>query len=116
MGEEAEAVKGLARLRNLSRADFSETPKEGGVVTMVAGEVVVALPLGKVTDLAAERRRLEGERDEASKHLKRVDSLLARPQFRAKAPEHVVEREQERAQSLQQRLERLEDVLAQLPP
>ena len=83
---------------------------------VVAGEVVVALPLGKVTDLAEERQRLEGERDEASKHLKRVDSLLARPQFRAKAPEHVVEREQERAQSLQQRLERLEEVLAQLPP
>ena len=109
-------MKGLARLQNLRGADPSESSQESGVVKVVAGEVVVALPLGKVTDLAEERRRLEGERDEASKHLKRVDSLLARPQFRAKAPEHVVEREQERAQSLQQRLERLEEVLAQLPP
>ncbi len=116
VGEEAEAVKVLARLRSLRGADSSESSKESGVVKVVAGEVVVALPLGKVTDLAEERRRLEGERDEASKHLKRVDSLLARPQFRAKAPEHVVEREQERAQSLQQRLARLEEVLAQLPP
>ena len=116
VGDEAEAVKGLARLGNLRGSDSSESSQESGVVKVVAGEVVVALPLGKVTDLAEERRRLEGERDEASKHLKRVDSLLARPQFRAKAPEHVVEREQERAQSLQQRLERLEEVLAQLPP
>ena len=116
VGDEAEAVKGLARLGNLRGADSSESSQESGVVKVVAGEVVVALPLGEVTDLAEERRRLEGERDEASKHLKRVDSLLARPQFRAKAPEHVVEREQERAQSLQQRLERLEEVLAQLPP
>ncbi len=116
VGEEAEAVKGLARLGNLRGAESSESSQESGIVKVVAGEVVVALPLGKVTDLAEERRRLEGERDEASKHLKRVDSLLARPQFRAKAPEHVVEREQERAQSLQQRLERLEEVLAQLPP
>ena len=116
VGDEAEAVKGLARLGNLRGADSSESSQQSGVVKVVAGEVVVALPLGEVTDLAKERQRLEGERDEASKHLKRVDSLLARPQFRDKAPEHVVEREQKRAQGLQQRLERLEEVLAQLPP
>ncbi len=115
VGDEVEAVKGLARLRKLSGADASQVPQDGGVVTVVAGEVVVALPLGEVIDLAQERRRLEGERDEASKHLKRVDSLLARPQFRAKAPEHVVERERERAQGLRERLKRLEEVLAQLP-
>ena len=116
VGDEAEAVKGLARLRNLSGSSGVEASHDGGVVTVVAGEVVVALPLGEVTDLAEERRRLEGERDDASKHLKRVDSLLARPQFRAKAPEHVVEREKERSQGLRERLKRLEEVLAQLPP
>ena len=116
VGDEAEAVKGLARLRNLSGSPDAEASHDGGVVTVVAGEVVVALPLGEVTDLAEERRRLEEERDDASKHLKRVDSLLARPQFRAKAPEHVVEREKERSQGLRERLKRLEEVLAQLPP
>ena len=114
--DEAEAVKGLARLGSLRGAGDDASSGEGGVVKVVAGEVVVALPLGEVTDLAEERRRLEGERDEASKHLKRVDSLLARPQFREKAPEHVVERERERAQGLQQRVERLEEVLTQMPP
>ena len=116
VGDEAEAVKGLARLRGLSGSSDAEASHDGGVVTVVAGEVVVALPLGEVTDLAEERRRLEEERDDASKHLKRVDSLLARPQFRAKAPEHVVEREKERSQGLRERLKRLEEVLAQLPP
>ena len=116
LGDEAEAVKGLARLGSLNGPMADGSSQDGGVVKVVAGEVVVALPLGEVTDLAEERRRLEGERDEASKHLKRVDSLLARPQFREKAPEHVVERERERAQGLQQRLERLEEVLSQLPP
>ncbi len=116
VGDEAEAVKGLARLRNLSGTSDAGASQDGGVVTVVAGEVVVALPLGEVTDLAEERRRLEGERDDASKHLKRVDSLLARPQFLAKAPEHVVEREKERSQGLRERLKRLEEVLAQLPP
>ena len=115
VGDEAEAVKGLARLRSLSGAMEDGSSQDGGVVKVVAGEVVVALPLGEITDLVEERRRLEGERDEASKHLKRVDSLLARPQFREKAPEHVVARERERAQGLQQRLERLEEVLSQLP-
>ncbi len=116
VGDEVEAVKGLARLRDLSGAPDTEASHDGGVVTVVAGEVVVALPLGEVTDLAEERRRLEEERDDASKHLKRVDSLLARPQFRAKAPEHVVEREKERSLGLRERLKRLEEVLAQLPP
>ena len=74
VGDEAEAVKGLARLQTSGGADSSESSQESGVVKVVAGEVVVALPLGEVTDLAEERRRLEGERDEASKHLKRVDS------------------------------------------
>ena len=72
--------------------------------------------MAKSPTWAEERRRLEEERDDASKHLKRVDSLLARPQFRAKAPEHVVEREKERSQGLRERLKRLEEVLAQLPP
>ena len=116
VGDEVEAVKGMARLRNLSGTPDTEASHDGGVVTVVAGEVVVALPLGEVTDLAEERRRLEEERDDASKHLKRVDSLLARPQFRAKAPEHVVEREKERSLGLRERLKRLEEVLAQLPP
>ncbi len=116
VGDEVEAVKGLARLRNLSGTPDTEVSHDGGIVTVVAGEVVVALPLGEVTDLAEERRRLEEERDDASKHLKRVDSLLARPQFRAKAPEHVVEREKERSLGLRERLKRLEEVLAQLPP
>ncbi len=116
VGDEAEAVKGLARLRKLDAVDGEGASRDGGVVTVVAGDVVAALPLGEVADLAEERKRLEGERDEASRHLKRVDSLLGRPQFRAKAPEEVVEREQERAQGLRDRLSRLEEVLAQLPP
>ena len=116
VGQEAEAVKGLARLRHLRGDAGSELAQDGGVVKVVAGAVVVSLPLGEVTDLARERKRLQDERAEAFKHLKRVDSLLARPQFRERAPEHVVAREQERAQGLQQRLERLEEVLAQLPP
>ena len=66
-------------------------------------------------DLSGERRRIVGEAEEASKHLKRVDSLLSKAAFMNKAPDHVVERERERAAGLRQRLERLEEVLAQLP-
>ena len=113
--EEAQAIKSLAKLGSLDELSATGRSEGDGVVTVVAGEVVVGLPLGGVMDLSGERRRIVGEAEEASKHLKRVDSLLSKAAFMNKAPDHVVERERERAAGLRQRLERLEEVLAQLP-
>ena len=115
VGEEAQAIKSLAKLGSLDELGATGRSEEDGMVKVVAGEVVVGLPLSGVMDLGRERQRLMGEAEEASRHLKRVDSLLSRAEFMAKAPGHVVERERERAAGLRQRLERLEEVLAQLP-
>ncbi|MCZ6866211.1 MAG: hypothetical protein O7E55_02620, partial [Chloroflexi bacterium] len=73
------------------------------------------LLLGGVVDLVTERNRLAHELKETFDNLKRVEALLSKADFAAKAPEEVVERERERAAGLRERSERLEEVLAQLP-
>ncbi len=116
VGEEREAVKALAKLDSLVAApDTATSGGKDGVVTVVAGQVIVGLPLGAVVDLAAERGRLKGELAETRKRLARVEALLSNAGFTSKAPQEVVEREKERAAGLRGRAERLEEALSQLP-
>ena len=62
---------------------------------VVRGEVA-ALPLKGVIDLAAERARLAKEMQKADADIERVDAKLNNPKFMARAPEEVVEGEQEK--------------------
>ena len=114
--EESPAIRALARvkpLRILGR-DGGHAPS-GLVMTLVVDPLVVTLPVEGVVDISAERSRLAKELGDCEAGLQRVAGLLANPDFTARAPEEVVEREQERHRTLQERKERLEEVLSQLP-
>ena len=113
--DEGQAIRALARIGSLDMVERMEEVSKNGMVTVVADQVVVALPLGDVVDLAAERDRLGRELKESLDNLGRVETLLSRADFTAKAPEEVIERERERAASLRERSERLREILAQLP-
>ena len=114
--EESQVVRALARVQPLNILDFGgERPTADQVMTLVVEPLVVMLPLAGVVDVSAEKERLGKELAECSGNLSRVQELLSNPQFSAKAPEDVVEREQERLRSLQERQERLRESLAQLP-
>ena len=65
-------------------------------------------------DLSAEEKRLRSELDGAVKNLKRVETLVSNPNFRAKARPDVIENEEERFRSLTEQTQRLEEILAQL--
>ena len=114
--EEAPAICALARVEPLriSQASAGDLPA-GQSVTLVVDPLVVRLPLGGVVDVSAERERLGKELEEGMRNLKRVEGLLANPEFLSRAPEEVVEQEQERLKSLQERSQRLEEILSQLP-
>jgi valyl-tRNA synthetase len=112
--DEAAAIQTLARLESLDVVQNLERAPKDGTVTVVAGQVVVGLPLGGLVDVAAEREHLTKELTDARQNLDRVEALLSKPDFATKAPEDVVEREQERAESLRDRVARLGEVLAQL--
>ncbi|MDP6100396.1 MAG: valine--tRNA ligase, partial [Dehalococcoidia bacterium] len=101
-----EAMESLSRARPLTVLDtpLRERPTHGVVLVLSGAEVV--LPLEGV-DLSAERKRLENEMAEAEVEISRLEGLLGRDTFRSNAPAQVVEREQQRLSSQQQRLERL---------
>ncbi len=113
--EESQSISALARVNPLKILDDSgDRLPPGQAITLVVDPMVVMLPLGGVVDISAERERLGKELEECAANLGRVQDLLSNPGFASRAPEEVVEREQERLQSLQERQERLEEILAQL--
>ena len=114
--EESPAICALARVQPLRILDGAgDRRPTDKAMTLVVDPLVVMLPLGGVVDVSAERIRLAKELEECADALRRVRGLLANPDFSSRAPEEVVEREQERLRSLEEREERLREVLAQLP-
>ena len=106
----AEFIKRLARVSDISSA--AAAPK-GSVQLVVRGEVA-ALPLKGVIDLAAERARLAKEMQKAHADIARVDAKLNNPNFMARAPEEVVEEEQEKREEAVARKAKIAEALDRL--
>jgi valyl-tRNA synthetase len=105
---ETDAIRQLARVGTLS---FGDSPPTTETVKLVVGQATVTLMVGGAVDLAAERTRLASEAQETEKYLGGLASRLANEQFTSKAPEDVVQREQQRLEEGQARLERLRELL-----
>ncbi len=113
--EEAEVIRSLTRIESLSvvsAADAGGGQPKG--ITLVVNPLVVRLPLEGVVDLPTETERLRKELEDCQRNLDRVSALVSKPEFLAKARPDVVETEQERLKSLQERSQRLGEILAQL--
>ena len=113
--EEAEVIRNLTRINPLSVV--SAGTGGGGQtrgITLVVNPLVVRLPLEGVVDLPAETERLRKELADCQRNLDRVAALVSKPEFLAKARPDVVETEQERLKSLQERKQRLDEILSQL--
>jgi len=110
---ESETVRTLARVNPLC-LDSTEAVPADGVISLVVGRATVRLPLGDVVDLPAERERLSDELERCRSNVDRLEHLLANPRFVSRAPEEVVEREEERLQAEREQQARLEEVIAQL--
>ncbi|MCH8940038.1 MAG: hypothetical protein IIC27_02785 [Chloroflexi bacterium] len=107
-------IKALAKVEPLRLlGDRSELPTSGAVSVVVNG-AVMAIPMGELVDLAAERKRLSSELEESTEAIQKLNVRLQDPQFMGKAPEEVVERERERLRSYEERKARLEELLTQL--
>jgi valyl-tRNA synthetase len=92
-----EVVQRLARVAGIS---FADAPPAGSVQLLVRGEIA-ALPLKGVIDLAAERARLEKERQKVEADISRIDAKLANADFLARAPEEVVDGERKKREEAQ---------------
>jgi valyl-tRNA synthetase len=113
--EEAELIRTLSRIEplHIQSADSSPGGDSKGV-TLVVNPMVVRLPLEGVVDLSAEAARLRQEMEDCLSNLERVSALVANPNFRAKARPEVVETEQERLRTLEERKQRLGEILLQI--
>ena len=113
--EEADLIRNLSRIDPLKVVSGDgETANQPRGITLVVDPLVVRLPLEGVVDISAEAERLRGELADCESNLTRVGKLVANPNFRAKAKPEVVETNEERFKSLEERQQRLKEILEQL--
>jgi valyl-tRNA synthetase len=103
----------LNRLARISGTRNTETAPSGAI-QIVVGSDTVALELQGVIDLAAERARLAKEMAKCDADIARVDAKLGNSNFVARAPQVVVEEENEKREEAQLRKAKIAEALRQL--
>jgi valyl-tRNA synthetase len=111
-GQEAVLLR-LGRTERLEIGADVTKPAESAT-QVLAGGVEVYVPLAGLMDLAAERKRLQKEREGLASHIKRLTGKLANEDFVTKAPANIVEQERGRLAEMKERLASLDRNLADL--
>ncbi len=108
----ARYLRDLARLTEIRLLPTGETPP--ACATALLGNLKILVPMAGLIDVAAERSRLEKNRQKLSADLARIDSKLATESFVNNAPAAVVGKERERQAALHRDLAKLDEQLTQL--
>ncbi|MBI4541028.1 MAG: valine--tRNA ligase [Gemmatimonadetes bacterium] len=111
LGAEARALERLAWIDAVS---FDGAGGGAGAHAVLPGGVELFIPLEGVIDLDRERERLRGEIVRLEEQLARSEAQLANPEFVARAPVEVVEREREKAKGAREQRHKLLEKLATL--
>ena len=113
LGPASTYISALARTEAL-RLEPLTAARPGHSVTTVLAGMEISIPLGGVVDPGRERERLARTERALLAELTALQRRLGNPEFRARAPAEVVEREQDRAEELQARRRRLKEIVAAL--
>jgi valyl-tRNA synthetase len=105
-----EGFKGIARLESMTFSDGDLTTPTRGVAVVRGG--MVALELAGLKDPAAEKAKLEKERDKLVMELASLNTRLADESFTTKAPEAAVAKMRGNAAEKQARLDQVNGLLA----
>ena len=111
---EAEVIRTLARVEPLRLVSNGAGGEAGQEVSVVLSSGTVTVPLGGLVKLDKEKTRLASELDQISVNLERLSTRLEDPDFLAKAPEEVVERERQRLEGMKGRRTRVVETLSRL--
>ena len=84
------------------------------MVSCVTHDAKLFMPMDQLVDLEKERARVEKELTKARKNLEGIEKKLSNPGFLSKAPEQVVNAEQEKAVKLRNLIAQLEEQHAKL--
>ncbi|WP_207753832.1 valine--tRNA ligase [Pseudoflavonifractor phocaeensis] len=98
---------------NVAEVD-ADSERAKGMVTVITHAAKLFLPLAELVDLDKERARVAKELDKNRKELDKLETKLQNPGFVNKAPAHVVEAEQDRAEKLRALIAKLEESAASL--
>ena len=85
-----------------------------GMVTVTTHAARLFMPLAELVDLEKEKARIEKELKKNRAELDKLEAKLVNPGFVNKAPAHVVEAEQDRAEKLRALLAKLEESAASM--
>jgi len=91
-----------------------DLPKPESSAAEVVGIIQIFVPLAGLIDLDVEREKTQKQLDAAEKQLSGIRARLANAAFLEKAPKHVVDRERERGDELEQRIAKLTGHLQEL--
>ena len=107
-------IRTLARVepRAGSASELTSLRKDG--ISVLVGRALWWLDPKSLVDRSTEIEKLQAELADCLRNLERVSKLVSNPDFRAKAKANVVENEEERLRSLEERKQRLDDLLEQL--
>jgi valyl-tRNA synthetase len=102
------------RLARAAAIETAPDPVPQGAAQIVLDEATLILPLAGLIDLAAERARLERERQRAADEIEKVVKKFQNADFVARAKPEVVEENRERERTGRLEVARLDAALARL--
>jgi valyl-tRNA synthetase len=102
-------IKRLATVKDLQAGPNTSRPGQS-LVTIGKG-FEGYIPAAGILDVAAERKRLTGERDRVTKVLAGIKAKLTNPNFADRAPEDVVQQTKEQFTNMNHQLKSIEQNL-----
>ena len=106
-------ISNLCKVREMSVEPMA-APRPAASLSSVVGDAEVSLPVGNVLDVPAEIARLTQEAASIEKNVAASQARLDKPDFVARAPQEVVEKERARVAEGRAQLARLKENLASL--
>ena len=108
-----EKVKAVT-VEGVADAGSDDAMTAQGMVTVTTHAARLFMPLAELVDLEKEKARIEKELKKNRAELDKLEAKLGNPGFVNKAPAHVVEAEQDRAEKLRALLAKLEESAASM--
>ena len=107
--EQQSLIASLANVSKLSIVEDAEKP--AGSSVSLAGELEIYVALSGLVDFAAERARLQAERDKVSKDAAKLEKKLSNQGFLSKAAPEIIEKDRAHFAELSQKLARIDEQL-----
>ncbi len=108
-------IERLARLGSLTLSQEKAPHNlDEGTIQIVLKGMILHVPLKGVIDIEAEKQRLLKDIQKINQELKQTNARLDNDEFRAKAPDHIIQELEERLGTFQEKKSKIELALARL--